>query len=82
MSADLIVGQNLLNRGIGVYQPRRIQVEELMHINPLLTLGLAMAAGISAVRDRGQNVSAFAMGLLIGIAFRSGASSEHSVGLS
>jgi hypothetical protein len=51
-----------------------------MHINPLLALGLAMAAGISAVRDRGQNFSAFAMGLLIGIAFRSGTSPEHSVG--
>jgi hypothetical protein len=50
-----------------------------MPINPLLTLGLAMAAGISAVRDRGQNVGAFAMGLLIGIAFRSGTSPDHSV---
>jgi hypothetical protein len=80
MSDDLIVSQNLLNRGIGVYQPRRIQLEEPVHINPLLTLGLAMAAGISAARDRGQNVSAFAMGLLIGIAFRSGTSPAPSVG--
>ena len=80
MSADLIVSQNLLNRGVGMYQPRRIQLEEPMHINPLLIFGLAMAAGISAVRDRGQNFSAFAMGLLIGIAFRSGTSPEHSVG--
>ena len=78
MSDELIVSRNVLNRDVGVYQPRRIQLEELMHINPLLTLGLAMAAGISAVRDRGHNVSAFAMGLLIGIAFRSGTSPEHS----
>jgi hypothetical protein len=80
MSADLIESQNLSNRGIELYQPRRVQLEEPMHINPLLTLGLALAAGISAVRDRGQNFSAFAMGLLIGIAFRSATSPGDSVG--
>jgi hypothetical protein len=62
--------QEELNQAIWAHQTRRIQSEESLHINPLWTIGIAMAAGITAVRDRGHNVSAFAMGVLIGIAFR------------
>jgi hypothetical protein len=80
MSADVFSNQNLLKQALGKYQPRPPKPQEHMRINPLLTIGLAMAAGISAVRDRGHNVGAFATGLLIGIAFRAGQVRKHSMG--
>ena len=61
-----------VNQKVEAVGTRLIRPENLLRISPVLTICLAGAAGIAAgtVRNRSQNFEAFAMGLLVGIAFR------------
>jgi len=75
---DLSQTLEQVNQKVAAVGTRLIRPENLLRINPVLTIGLAAAAGfaVGSTRNRGEKFGAFAVGLLIGIAFRSRTTSK------
>jgi hypothetical protein len=75
---DLSQTLEQVNQKVAAVGTRLIRPENLLRINPVLTIGLAAAAGFAdgSTRNRGEKFGAFAVGLLIGIAFRSRTTSK------
>jgi hypothetical protein len=69
-----------VNQKAAAIGTRLIRPENLLRIKPVLTIGLAAAAGFAAgsTRNRGEKFGAFAIGLLVGIAFRSRSTPRES----
>jgi hypothetical protein len=77
---DLSQTLEQVNQKIAAAGTRLIRPENLLRISPVLTVGLAVAAGfaVGSARNRGEKFGAFAIGLLVGVAFRARASIKDS----
>jgi hypothetical protein len=61
-----------VNQKVAGVGTRLIRPRNLLRAKPVLTIGLAAAAGFAfgSSRNRGEKFAAFAIGLIVGIAFR------------
>jgi hypothetical protein len=61
-----------VNQKVAAVGTRFIRPRNLLRAKPVLTIGLAAAAGFAfgSSRNRGEKFGAFAVGLLFGVAFR------------
>jgi hypothetical protein len=61
-----------VNQKVATVGTRLIRPDNLLRISPALTIGLAAAAGFAtgSTRNRAEKFGAFAIGVLVGIAFK------------
>jgi len=72
-----------VNQKVAAVGTRLTRPRNLLRAKPVLTIGLAAAAGFAfgSSRNRGEKFGAFAIGLIVGIAFRDRPLSESGVSL-